>query len=76
MRVTLEIDDKKASFFLELLKSFRDFVRIEQSQIKSSDTNLNPLSFSGIFEDMEGNLFEELTGDLHQNRIRANRVSE
>ena len=32
MKITLEVADQKADFFLELLKSFQDFVRVEKQE--------------------------------------------
>jgi hypothetical protein len=32
MKITLDIADQKADFFLELLKSFQDFVQVEKQE--------------------------------------------
>lgn len=40
MKITIDIKDSKANFFLELLHSFRDFVSVEYKQ--NEETELSP----------------------------------
>jgi hypothetical protein len=75
MKLIVEIEDAKASFFLELMHSFKDFVRIEQS--KSSDLTVagHPLDFVGIFNDLDSSVLEDLTTQLYHNRLKATKTS-
>lgn len=71
MRLTVEIEDSKLDFFLELIHNFKDFIKVEATNTNEAHIPNHPLDFVGILNGVDAEVMENLTIQLHQNRLAA-----
>jgi len=71
MQITLNVDDKKAAFFLELLQNFGDFVSIESSNQPHAISDAHKEILDARLASYEGNPNNLLDWETVENELEA-----